>query len=447
MDLAGPGPEEVHGILSGLIEIVKQKEANMSGKNVIQKILARASGRESVETGEYLMVKSNCPTPCQGDSLGRGNDQIEKMGAKLFDPKRVRICVGKSLDAPGEGRRKFHQWAERMGVPKENFVELGQHGVPHIICGEHAWARPGELYFSMTNGATASLGALGGFAVTLSTETGSYLAMGTTWIQVPEVARFTLTGKTQPGVFARDVFEYTLGKVGDIGETGRVILYDGDYVSNLGMNGRFTLCAQAICASAWTAIIEPDKVTLKYVKSRTNERVLPLNGDPDAEYAEHLTFDVSNIDPQVAPPPRRASGTSISQLAGKVITRAGIGSCANGRMDDMRVAASILKGREVHPDVTLSICPGSMDIYLQALKEGLIETFIKARVLLLTPSCAGCGGGYTLASDDVFIGTGTVNHPGRMGSDTAQIFLASPATVAASAVEGRITDPRKFIMR
>lgn len=419
----------------------------MTGKNVIQKILARAAGKESVETGQYLVVGSNCPTPCQGDSIGRGNDQIQEMGAKLFDPSKVRICVGKGLDGANinEERRRYRRWADEMGVSRENFVELGHHGVPHIVSGERAWARPGEVFFSMTNGATAANGALGGLAVTLSTETGAYLVRGTTWIQVPEVARFTLTGQPPRGVYARDVYEYILGQIGDTGTTGQVILWDGDYVSHLSMDGRFTLCANAICSSAWTAIIEPDSVTLDYVRARTQEPLMPLYGDPDAEYAQHLTYNVSKIEPQVVPPPRRASAVAVARFQGKPITYGVIGSCANGRLEDLRVAASILKGRKVHPDVTLNITPGSMKVYLDAVKEGLIQTLVEARVLLPAPSCGMCGESNHLGPEDVCIASSTVNHPGRMGSDKAEIYLASPATVATSAVVGCITDPREFL--
>ena len=419
----------------------------MSGKNVIQKILAKAVGKKSVETGEYLIASSNCPTPGQGDTIGRGMEDIQKAGAKLFDPNRVYICVGKGLDGAnvGETRARVREWTKAMGVPKKNFVELGRHGVPVIVCGEHAWPRPGEIYFSMTDGATATLGALGCFAITLSSEAGAYLVIGSTWLQVPEVVRFTLSGKAQTGVMARDIYEYILGQIGAAGTTGQVILWDGDYTSGLSMDGRYSLCSNAICSSAWTCIVEPDKTTLDYVKARTKEPLRPVYGDPDAEYAQHRTWDVSKIEPQVVLPPHRDGAVDVTKCEGKRITVCALGSCSNGYLEDMRIAAAILKGRQVHPDVHLNITPGSTEVYLQAIKEGLMQTFVEAGAYIPAPSCGVCGGGNHLVPGDVCIASTTVNLPGRMGSQQAEILLASSATVAASAVEGCVTDPRKFL--
>lgn len=424
----------------------------MPGKNVVQKILARAAGKQAVETGEYLTVTSNCPVTLLGDIMGRGPGQVAALGIdKVFDPTRIKIVVGHvGAGGPitvGESRRRVRRWAEQVGVPKENFLDLGRQGVEHVVAGERVWARPGELYFSVTDGHTTALGALGAFAVTLSYESGAYLVRGSSWVEVPEVARFTLHGKPGTCVSARDVYEYILGEIGETGTPGQVILWDGDYVAGLDMDGRFTLCANALFSSAWTAIIEPDPVTLDYVKARSAEPVSPLYGDGDAEYAQQRVVDVSLIEPQVVPPPRRATARPVTELAGTSITKGHIGSCTNGRLDDMRVAARILKGRRVHPDVVLNITPGSVAVYRQALDEGIIHTFVDAGVFLPAPSCGMCSGGANtpLGDDDVCISSGTCNYPGRMGSDKAQIYLGSPATVAASAVAGCIADPRELL--
>jgi 3-isopropylmalate/(R)-2-methylmalate dehydratase large subunit len=370
----------------------------MAKMNIIQKIIARAAGREEVETGEYLIVRSNRPVTLCGDVTRRGPDQMLQTGARrVFDPEKIKIVMGHvGAGGPttiGESRRRVRRWAEDMKIPRENILDLGHQGVEHIVAGEQCWALPGEIYLSIANGHTTALGALGGFAVTLSCESGAYLVKGTSWIQIPEVARFTLTGKAEEGVHARDVYEYVLGQIGATGTPGQVILWDGDYVAGLDMDSRFTLCANALFSSAWTAVIEPDEVTLNYVRAHTEEPCSPLYGDPDAEYAQQQTFDVRTIEPQVVPPPRRHLVHPVFAFEGTKISRGHIGACTNGRMEDMRIAAKILKDRKVHPDVILNITPGSVAIYRQCLKEGILEVFVDAGVFLPAASCGQCSGG------------------------------------------------------
>ena len=424
----------------------------MGKKNVVQKILARAAGKKEVTTGEYLIVRSTRPVTLGGDTMARGPTQMIQTGAqKVFDPKMIKIVMG-HIGAGGHSvignlRREFRQWAGKMGIPRENIFDLGQQGVEHVVAGEECWALPGELYFSVANGHTSSLGALGGFTVTLSYESGAYLVKGHSWIQVPEVARFTLKGKAKEGVVARDVYEYVLGQIGPTGTPGQVIKWDGEYIDNLDMDGRFTICANALFSSAWTAVIEPDQGTLDYVRAHTLDPFTPLYSDPDAEYVQHRIFDVSVIEPQIVPPPKRTQVYPVSAYKGMRITRGHIGTCANGRMEDMRVAARILKGKKVHPDVILNITPGSTFIYKQCLKEGILETFVEAGVFLPPPACGMCvaGANTPLGDGDVCLSSGTCNYPGRMGSYNSEIYLCSPATVAASAVAGCVTDPRSFI--
>jgi 3-isopropylmalate/(R)-2-methylmalate dehydratase large subunit len=424
----------------------------LPGKNVVQKILARAAGRSEVATGEYLIIRSSRPITLGGDTMARGPSQMMQTGAqKVFDPKMVKIVVG-HMGAGGNAvlgtlRKRFRDWADNMTIPRDNIFDLGEQGVEHIVAGEQCWALPGEVYFSVANGHTTSLGALGGFAVTLSYESGAYLVKGYSWIQVPEVARFTLTGKAKEGVSSRDVYEYILGQIGPTGTPGQVIKWDGEYIDSLNMDERFSLCANALFSSAWTAIIEPDSTILDYVKSRTKDKFIPIHGDPDAEYAQHRTFDVSVIDPQIVPPPERTHVYPVSKYERKKFNRGFIGTCANGRMEDMRIAAKILEGHKVHPDVILNITPGSSLIYKQCLKEGIINIFADAGVFLPPPACGMCvaGANSPLGDGDICLSSGTCNYPGRMGSYNSEIYLCSPATIAASSVAGYITDPRNLL--
>ncbi len=424
----------------------------MSNQNVVQKILAHAAGRDRVITGEYVTVRSSRPVTLCGDSMARGPVQMLQTGAKeVFDPKMVKIVVGHmgagGSSSLGEIRRQFRSWAKEMNIPRENIFDLGHQGVEHVVAGEQCWALPGEVYLSVTNGHTTSLGALGGFAVTLSYESGAYLVKGHTWIQVPKVARFTLTGKPKEGVCSRDVYEYVLGQIGPTGTPGQVIKWDGDYVDGLDMDSRFALCANALFSSAWTAVIEPDETTMGYVRGRTKDPFTPLFSDPDAEYAQQKMFDVSSVDPQIVPPPERTHVYPVPAYQGKKISHGFIGTCANGRMEDMRVAARILQGRKVHPDVLLNITPASTLILRQCMEEGILQAFVEAGAFLPPPACGMCvvGANMPLGDGDVCLSSGTCNYPGRMGSHKAEIFLCSPATVAASAVAGEITDPRDFL--
>ena len=420
------------------------------GKTISEKILAKASGRTAVSPGEYLEVSSRLPVT-MGVDMGRGPNQVEELGlSRVFNPKLINIVDGHSgvtgQPQAAEARRAIVRWAKKVGIPEENIYLLGRSGIEHVFAGEKCWALPGECFLQATNGHTPTLGALGAFAVTLSYGSGGYLVTGKTWIKVPETAKINITGNLHEGVMARDVFEYILGQIGPTGCAGQVMEFTGPTIDNMEMDARFSLCCNALFTGAWTAIINPDQKTLDYVKKRTSEPFKPLVSDPDAHYAKVYHFDISNLAPQVVPPPERYIVKPVTELEGTTINSGFIGSCANSRMEDMLIAARILKKHRVHPGVILNITPGTPNIYKQALDEGLIRIFMDAEAVIPAPACGMCPGRNTpLATGDVCISTGTCNYPGRMGSKNAEIYAASPATVAASCIEGRITDPRKYL--
>lgn len=419
------------------------------GKTITEKILARASGTNEVSPGDYIEVTSRCPVTVSA-TLGRGIDEMKKWGAKVFDPKLINIVDGHTGSTAshkaGEMRKVFREWAKEQAIPDENIYELGRQGIEHVVAGEHAWALPGECFFQKVNGHTSTLGALGAFAITLSYGSGAYLMTGKTWIKVPESVQITLTGKMPKEITARDVFEHILGRIGPSAAVGMVIEWTGPVVDKLEMDGRFTLCSLALFAGAWTAIINPDQKTLGYVRARTTESFEPLVSDPDATYAKVYSFDVSQLVPQIVPPPHRYIVKPVTDFEGVKINRGFIGSCADGRIEDMRLAARILKGKKLHSQVILNITHGSVDVYKQSMKEGLAEIFLEAGCVLPSPACGMCYGANTpLAAGDVCVSTGTCNYPGRMGSKEADIYLGNPALVAASAVEGMIVDPRKYL--
>ncbi|MBI2886196.1 MAG: 3-isopropylmalate dehydratase large subunit [Chloroflexi bacterium] len=419
------------------------------GKTVTEKILSRAAGKE-VSPGDYIEVSSRLPITLSA-GMGRGAAQMEGAGAtRLFNPQLIHMVDGHTGSTAshnaGESRTTGRAWAKKMGVPIENIYELGRQGIEHVVAGDHAWALPGEVFFQVINGHTTTLGALGAFAITLSYGSGAYMATGKTWIRVPESVKVVLTGALPKGVIGRDIAEYVLGQIGPAGAAGQVMEWTGPVVDALSMDGRFTLCCNALFYGAWTGIINPDQKTMDYVRARNSGPFEPLTSDPDAEYARVYEFHVSHVVPQVVPPPERYHVFPVSQYEGTAVNRAFVGSCENSRIEDMRLAATLLKGRRVHPDVILNITPGSVSVLKQCIKEGLMETFVEAEALVASPNCGMCWGANTpLAAGDVCISSGTCNYPGRMGSKDAAIYLGSPATVVASALEGKITDPRKYL--
>ena len=420
------------------------------GKTITEKILARASGRAEVSPGEYLEVSSRRPITLHA-GMQRGPEQMKKMGFnRVFDPMMVHVVDGHNgvtaSQEAGEARRSIERWAKGVGIPEENIFLLGRSGIEHVLAGERCWALPGDCFFQVVNGHTATLGALGAFAITLSYGSGAYLMTGKTWVKAPESVKVHLTGDPPEGIMARDVFEYILGQMGPAACAGQVMEFVGPTIDNMTMDSRFSLCCNVLFTGAWTAIINPDRRTLSYIRERTSDPFEPLASDPDARYAKVYHFDVSHLVPQVAPPPERYHVKPVTELEGTRITNGFIGACANSRMEDMRMAARILRGRKLYPGVILNITPGTPNIYKQALQEGLIGVFMDAEAVIPSPACGMCLGANTpLAAGDVCISTGTCNYPGRMGSKEAQIYAASPATVAASCIEGKITDPRKYL--
>jgi 3-isopropylmalate/(R)-2-methylmalate dehydratase large subunit len=420
------------------------------GKTVTEKILAKASGRAEVSPGDFLEDIS-AQNPITSGGMGNMMARWEELGAKdVFDPLQINVVDGHTGATASHGtqvaRAGTKAWVKAMGIPMENMYDYSRAGIEHVVAGDKAWALPGTLMLQNMDGHTSTLGALGAFAVPLSHGGMHYLITGKTWIQVPPTAKFTVTGKLPEGVFARDVFEYILSQIGGAGCSGHVMEWVGSYIENLGMDGRKTLCCNALFCGAWTGIVPPDKTTIDYVKARTDRPFEPLLSDADAEYDLEFSYDISNLEPQVVPGPDRDNVHPISELEGEHIDRGFIGSCENSYMSDLRVAAQILKGRKINPGVQLNITPGSVEIYKQALKEGLIEIFADADAMIAPPNCGMCWGANTpLNAGETVASTNTCNYRGRMGSRDGHIILMSPATAAASCIEGKITDPRKFL--
>ena len=417
------------------------------GQTITEKILAKAGGKEEVKPGDYVFLRSPCPVP----GIGRGGPPIEAMGAKFFDPTMAIVMDDHAgnggfglVSQTEEMRADMLKRAKALGIPRENiFINKG---IGHLLAAENCWALPGTVYLSITNGHSTTMGGIGALALTLSYESTAYMILGRTWLRVPESIKMVINGKLQDGVMSRDISDYILGQIGPAGACYKVLEWTGAVIDDMSMDGRFALCNDALHSGGKTGIVPPDQKTIDYVKSRCDKHFEPLISDPDATYSAILSYDVTSLDPQVVEPPQRWSVKSVTAYPDVKINRAFIGTCFNSRLDDMRIAARILKGKKIHPDVRLSITPGSNEVLKYAAHEGLIEIFADAGCEIPMPCCGMCGGFISpLVAGDVCIGTGTCNYPGRSGHHDAQIFLANPATVAASAIEGKIADPRNYL--
>jgi homoaconitase/3-isopropylmalate dehydratase large subunit len=383
-------------------------------------------------------------------SLRGGVEFCVEWGVGVFNPKLIKIVDGHlgatASHNAARSRMAARKWAKAVGVPDDNIYTLGRSGIENMFSAEHAWALPGEVYLQAVNGHSSGSGALGAFATTLSYGRGEYFMTGKTWMRVPRTIKVVVNGALPHGTCARDVFEYFLSQIGPTGAGGAALEWTGPVIDGLSMGERFALCSYAIFTGAWTAIINPDEKTLEYVRARTKEPFEPQVSDSDAEYAQVHEIDVSKLEPQVVPPPKRHLIKSVRGLEGTPINRGFIGSDAGGWIEHLRMAGRILHGKKIHPRVVLNITPGTTNVLRQALDEGLIKTFVEAECVVPTPNEGMEWGANTpLSADEVCIASGQTNYPGRMGSEEAQIYLANPMTVAASCLEGKITDPRKYL--
>nr|MDO8062358.1 3-isopropylmalate dehydratase large subunit [Candidatus Freyrarchaeum guaymaensis] len=376
-------------------------------------------------------------------------DIYEELGVdRVWDPKKIVALIDHWTPAPSIDAAVIHvtcrRFVEKYGV--ENWLDMRE-GICHVVLPEKGFVKPGDLVVG-SDSHTTTYGAVGAFATGIgATDMAIVLATGELWFRVPSTVKFNITGKLQPLVMGKDIILHIIGEIGVDGATYKAMEFSGEVVRELSMDGRFTLCNMAVEAGGKAGIIEPDEKTIEWVKARVSQPFNPVMNDTDAEYEEVIDVDVSGLEPQVAKPPSPQNTVPVSEVEGTKIDQAFVGSCTNGRLEDLRVAAKILKGRKVARNVRAIIIPASKETYLAAMREGLIETFLEAGCVVCNPTCGPCIGAHLglLAPGEVCISSSNRNFVGRMGSKDAWIYLASPATVAASAVTGEITDPRSLV--
>lgn len=416
------------------------------GATIVEKILARKAGKESVEPGEivqaevdYVMVNDVTGLPAFS--------MFEKFGTKPLKNKVVLIpdhYVPNKDVASAEQAKAMREFARKYSLP--NYFEVGESGVCHQLMIEKGFVAPGRLIVG-ADSHTCSYGALGAFATGIgSTEAASAMALGKLWFRVPETQKFVVSGRLGKYVMGKDVILHIIGKIGVDGALYKAMEFYGSAISSLPLADRITIANMAIEAGAKAGIVPPDEKVFRYIKPRVRGKYKPVYADEDANYCETFEYDAKDIPPTVAKPFLPSNTAPASELSDVAIDQAYLGSCTNGRIEDLRIAAKILKGKKVHKGVRMIVVPATKEIYEQAMREGLIKIFLQANAYVSGPTCGACLGGYmgVLARGERCISSTNRNFVGRMGHKDSEVYLANPAVVAASAVKGRITDPSEL---
>lgn len=417
------------------------------GMTITEKILAAHAGKDRIEPGELINCKLD---------VVLGNDitapvaikEFEKIGVpEVYDKEKVvlvpdHFTPNKDIKS-AEQAKILRSFAKKQGLT--NYFEVGKMGIEHCLLPEQGIALPGDCIIG-ADSHTCTYGALGAFSTGVgSTDMAAAMASGEVWFKVPESIKFVYNGEMNEWVSGKDLILYTIGDIGVDGALYQAMEFTGPAIRNLSMDGRFTMANMAIEAGGKNGIIEADQTTIDYVESRAKRPYKIYKSDDDAKYDRVIEYDLSDIEPQVAFPHLPENTKPISEVGTVEIDQAVIGSCTNGRIEDLRIAAKVLQGHEVHPDVRLIIFPGTQTIYKQAMQEGLFDIFVDSGAAISTPTCGPCLGGHMgiLAKGERAIATTNRNFVGRMGSPESEVYLSNPAIAAASAILGRIASPEE----
>lgn len=412
---------------------------------IAQKILARAAGKESVAPGDLIMARVDL---CLGNDVSAGVaiDQMERAGFDhVFDPEKIALIPdhwtpNKDIKAASLVKQ-MREFAKKQGIV--HFYDVGRVGVEHAFLPEQGLVGPGDLVLG-GDSHTCTYGALGAFATGVgSTDIAGVMATGQTWLRVPETHRFEFDGSIRRYVTGKDIVLFTIGQIGVDGALYKAMEFAGPVIRSLSMDSRFTICNMAIEAGGKAGIIEPDEITKVYVEGRYRRTPRYYASDPDAEYEKVYRWKTDDIPLMVAKPHLPSNTQPAEELNGIKIDQVLIGSCTNGRIEDLRQAAEILRGRKVHKDVRVIVIPATQAIWKQANEEGLLDVFIEAEAAVTAPTCGPCLGGHTgvLAEGERALSTTNRNFVGRMGHPGSEVYLAGPYVAAATAVAGCIATP------
>ena len=418
------------------------------GMTISEKILAAHARKDRVVPGELIEVDVDFAL-ANDITAPIAIDRFRRAGAKkVFDPERLALVPdhfvpNKDIDSAIQCKL-LRDFAREHGL--RYYFEVGRMGIEHALLPEQGLVVPGDVVVG-ADSHTCTYGALGAFATGVgSTDLAAVMITGRIWFRVPSTIKFVYEGELRPWVTGKDLILYTIGQIGVEGARYRAMEFTGSAVGELSMDQRLTMANMAIEAGAKNGIIAPDMVTRVYVDDRARRPARYYESDPDASYDEVIPIDVSTIEPQVAVPHSPANARPVNEVGRIPIHQVVIGSCTNGRIEDLRLAAEVLKGRRVAPGVRCLIIPATQAIYRQAMEEGLFTTFLEAEAAISTPTCGPCLGGHMgiLAPGERAVATTNRNFVGRMGHPQSEVYLSSPAVAAASAVLGRIASPAEL---
>jgi len=418
------------------------------GMTITEKILADHAGLDKVSPGALITAKVDITLA--NDITGPvAIEEFKKIGVdKVFDSERVvfvpdHFTPNKDIKS-AQNAKMIREFAKEQNL--KHYFEIGRLGIEHTLLPDNGIVGSGDLIIG-ADSHTCTYGAIGAFSTGVgSTDLACAMASGETWFKVPETIKVVYNGKLNKWVGGKDLILHLIGDIGVDGALYKSLEITGSTIENLPIDDRFTICNMAIEAGAKNGIIPPDKITEEYVKNRTLRPYKFYKSDNNAEYSRVIEYNVEEIEPLVAFPHLPENTKPISQVGNIKIDQAVIGSCTNGRLSDLKIAADILKGRKIHPDVRLIVLPGTQEIYLEAMKLGYVEIFINAGAAFSTPTCGPCLGGHMgiLAAGERAISTTNRNFVGRMGHVNSEVYLSNPAIAAASAVLGRIASPEEL---
>jgi 3-isopropylmalate/(R)-2-methylmalate dehydratase large subunit len=414
-------------------------------QTISEKILEKSSDSTFAKAGDFVKARVDIALNHDVTSV-IAFEAMKQMGSsKVWDPDKVVIVLDHVAPPSSINSARVHkiirEFANEQGI--ENFYDV-ESGVCHQVLPEMGFVQPGKVVIG-ADSHTCTHGAFGAFATGVgSTDMGAVLARGKIWLKVPETLNIDIRGRTRKHVYAKDLILRTAKEIGVSGATYMALEFTGNAVKRLSIAGRMTLCNMAIEMGGKAGIVEPDEKTFKWLGNRTNNEFTPIYSDEEADYRDIIEIDVADMEPQVACPHNVDNVKPVSEISVK-INQAFIGSCTNGRLEDLRQAQKIIKGRKIHKGVRLLVVPASRTVYKEALEAGIISDFIDAGAVVGNPSCAACFGGHIglLGPGEVGISTSNRNFKGRQGSPEAEVYLSNAAVAAASALTGKITHPKE----
>lgn len=419
----------------------------MLGKTFAQKIIALKAGKVSVKPTEIVDVSPD--VVMSHDNTGDIASIFESIGVKrVLQPSKIVIpldhCAPAATESYALNHKQIREFVSKQQI--QHFYDINT-GICHQVLPEKGHVLPGTLILG-SDSHTTTYGAFGAFATGVGrSEIAAIWATGKLWLMVPRTFKINVNGKFSEGVYAKDLILHIIGDLGADGALYRAVEFCGQAIRDMSIEGRMTLCNMSVEMGAKIGYVEVDEKTIQWLAPRTNEKYDVIKSDPDADFERIIDYDVADLEPKIACPHAVDNVRLVREVAGLNIDQAFIGTCTNGKLEDLSIAASILKGKRIARKVRLLILPASREIYINAVRLGIIEELANAGAVILNPGCGPCIGVHqgALAPGEICLSTANRNFKGRMGCNEAEIYLASPATVAASALEGKIADPRRYL--